>query len=1529
MTAPFDPFAKVDLSVQTQAPDTGQFDPFAGLAGGEAFDPFTRADNALRPFEMQVQRGIEAASSVEIPWERRHPILNALIVEPAKDVASALRASFIGLARAGPVNAGFGAAMYLSSQPREEQDRAMRGSGLILSFIPGMVATRVGAPLALRFIGRGRTAVRAASFLAGEALGGALYGGAAPLEEGKTRREQILEQSAIFAAASGVFAGAAVGVATAFRRYIRALPRAKRIKIIRSYRTRIAQAEEQLAEAGTSLSSLDVSQQARIAQDAYKGAIEEVDPGLLKDFDEKLQNLAQLEEEPTPRFFDEPQRIDVTAPPGERELDLPELPFRQALEQTEPGFRYVTRKGKLVREPIPPEVEPAVAPKGFVPGAGEPTRIAPEEQVFYSGQRETGDFAGTDIIFTTQDAEVAQAYGLVRGGIGTKAFVPKEDARILFANRPFELGHVVSDAEWLAFKKALQKRTGWPDSQIEGIRRSTTEPLTWEAILDFNEPQRSRDFRVLQAIRDIGYDAIHTFDDATRVEGDLLERGAPRTVIHEGQEPVPITIITNPDKFRALTPEETAAISDPRSIEQALDDIFQFEPRLVVPGEPPVAGYVPTAAGDEILGMEPVVRELSLADAIAEDAVARIDPLHVAAPEVRRESELMLQIIGDPGESAMRSTKAIEEAMTKALQREGPAAHEGLLLDLSYPQPWEVDLGRKVTKREAEAVRKGIAEAMRREGVPHPDIAPITLEASEQIKAPWAYGPGKSSVPDLDALSTVAQLPDKHLDELGKAFAKLASESGAVPARVLTGITGAGAEFWALNTEDPGTRRVLATVGGLLLLSSMHSVLGNVLNKHAKSLIMNFNPAKFMSKGTKDMFDSWVGAVLAAKTEAVIMQRQLEKIIPKNLYRAAMFVIEETDPARGFYPAEWALFNQQQQRALLMLSQYNLRLGQLLEHVGVLKQGYVERYVTHKLPPDSFQRWKVTGYRILKTGGGFTERRHIQSLRELEAWAAKEGVAGPVYDLPRVQSAHMAEAHRAISVARLIKELESKTLLIDMPKLQNQVPADWRQLRILGWGNKVAPEPVAKALENISSPQASDFEVLNALDKVKGMWMRSIMFWFWEHGVNALRAWVLTGFNPTHGLGTAISAVKRLDPALVEAARYGLDIFHRPDYVYRTSRAFDKLSQTANKITGIGSIWRGGVAMMEKQDRMLWENIIPAMQYAIYQNKMMKWAKRTSHKFLPGSPEYVTAARESAHYANTVMGKMPTELANPSLLRWLRLVMFSPQWTTSRIALTVNAAGEASEILAGRLNPAHASFLGMKMRQVAMLGALTWLGSKFMSGEEPQFNPNTNKFYMKTGLKSDTGRDVGLDLTGWWQDDLKLFGAPMDYAAARLSPILREGFNQVTGRDYLGRDMTSMQRIESIFRSTGVPAEAAELAIRVGQGIVPGGAPGPGGGELLQRGTGVAAIANVSALPRPMDAMLAKMSKRLLKQVGIPQNEYAIFELSRLLRGNVISGREIIDQRVITYLAYRRRTFATKEPLGYLWEHGRRVMFDF
>ena len=950
--------------------------------------------------------------------------------------------------------------------------------------------------------------------------------------------------------------------------------------------------------------------------------------------------------------------------------------------------------------------------------------------------------------------------------------------------------------------------------------------------------------------------------------------------------------------------------------------LAQIEPQAVTLPTSPPEGFEPTIVGEIAEGAHGGVVQLALGNEAADTAVRRLDPVELMAPQIQSVRSEIENALNDPGITRLVRNKRLRDAIDKAIGADVTASTEGVLLALTEPTP------AKMLTKSQRAASEALDRSLAREAT-----GLIEVHPGELVRASYAYAADAPlATPAVDALSVMGRFADNQLEVLTDRLRKSAvGEAGFITPRALALILGSGAEVVSFNENlDKPAQNVWRAVGGLVLAAALYPRFKDLGRQYAKKLLLHVNPATLMSAAEKAPFASLVETRTWARELGYTQEQLLRKVFPdEGQWRAAVVAIEESDFAQGVFPAEYFTLSPQQQQAVSSLNLFNKALGQLLQTEGVLR-AYRRNYISHRLPAETFAKWRTHGYSTLPTAGGFTKQR-IFSFRELEQWAQANGLQGPITDIGALQGKHIEEAYRAMGNVRLVRTLENQGLIQKLPKMTAQIPQGWRQLDIRGYGDRIAPDAVASALRNMSTPGSSHSELLNAADTIKSWWMRSIMYWFWEHGINALRASVLSSVNPTL-YKQSFEAVRRMDPGLLEAAKYGLNLRHRTDYA-ALAKSVGKAIAAVKSVPGLAQIVELGGKGMEINERVLWHNIVPTMQYAVYTKEMQRWTARTGGKFLPGTTQYTEAARKAASVANTALGRLPTDLANPRLMQWLRLLMFSPQWTISRAAITAHAAGELSEVMAGRLNPLQGTYLPMKIRQVIYTAAVTWGLSKMLSGEEPEFNPNTRKLYARTGLRNAQGREIGLDVLGFWQDDLKLFNAPFDFVASRLNPVLRVVGETVNGRDYMGRDMRGIDKFENIIRSLGVPTETAELAARGIQSAVPGGAPPMSGGEVLQRVSGALATFNVATLPRPMDAAIGKMAERLLRRQGVPVNSDNVWELSRLIRSNILNGTAPVNNSVVLYLAFRRQSHMRSSPIfgpaEHLWQEGRRVLAEF
>lgn len=937
-----------------------------------------------------------------------------------------------------------------------------------------------------------------------------------------------------------------------------------------------------------------------------------------------------------------------------------------------------------------------------------------------------------------------------------------------------------------------------------------------------------------------------------------------------------------------------------------------------------------------------LVQKVAVLDAATDHAVANLDPIEAATPSIKEKKKLMDEAASEihPLPKVKKSVSEQKAGMiAAALRREGSASEEGAVLELTSPTPEELNVLRtkppyvqKALRKEIEEGRSALAQSLTHEK------APIEVSSGESVKAPYVLDPESEhliSPKAMNGFEIGVHLDDATLNSLQDEIKRIASSRGGfIAARLMIGITGSGIDAIAATDDklSPAERTGLWALGSFMTLAAFAPEIKTTLEKTGfiRKFLLQYNPAKIMSDpNAKELFRQYVESMTSSRFNAVTLRDAIGTMFKdKGSQEAAMYAAEE-----GPTSPSWHLLSPSQQKVALFLNQMELRRGVLMKAEGVLDE-YRENYVRHLLPPESFQKWKATGFRILPTGGAFTKPRKIDTLRELQAWAAKEGVPGPLMNPSAVYAFHAQEADRALSVVRLQKALEDKGIIQPFDQTK-PLPEGWRPLGILGQQNKIGPDAVAHALENIAEPRSSSIEIVNSLDTIKGLWMRSIMVWPWEHGLNVLRSLPAIASNPTK-FADAWKAIKDRDPGLVEAVRNGGDLFSRPDYGVRSHEAWQKLTG----MIGLPKVGARVDRIQEHMDRWLWEQVVPSLQYFAYSTRMTDWAEHTKGKFLPGSAEYKTAARAAADFSNTVAGRIPQELTNPKLARLMRFAMFSPQWTTTRLALMTNAAGEIADIADGKLDPRNAAYLPFKMRQLAWGAAITSVGSLIMSGKLPSFNPTNSKFYMNTGMRNSKGQEIGVDMIGWWETDLQVFNHPFNFIFNRLNPAIRVAGETIQGRDYLGRQMTPGQTVGNILSSFGAGystlVSPIAMAVRAARG------PGITRAELLQQAFRSTGIGATSVLPRAIDVATAKFAKKLLVQQGVPATDDNVFRLSILLKENLNQGRNLTDGRVIDFLAYYKRADMLRHPIssaiakglpieGFqgLWQESRRVLAEF
>lgn len=746
-------------------------------------------------------------------------------------------------------------------------------------------------------------------------------------------------------------------------------------------------------------------------------------------------------------------------------------------------------------------------------------------------------------------------------------------------------------------------------------------------------------------------------------------------------------------------------------------------------------------------------------------------------------------------------------------------------------------------------------------------------------------------------------------DEMAGVSAQFAQRLGA---RAVLG-AGSYAAGAAQDEDQSGFHNTsLKAVAGVLGLAAV------LPGPHTKKLLLDFGLTRNVIKmfdlrevATKEgnegmhIFHSTTGVSRAKAVLSANGLRALIKTPQEN--RAFTYVLDE-----GVTAPEYQLLSPEQQKEAISLRTARKMLGQVLESQGLVDD-WLESYYRNTLPKETFDAWQ-TQYKTFKASGTPKQVEDFTKMRNILTWAKQHNLKEPIVNAAEANATHLLEAGALQAIAQTKRYFIDQGLL--KPVASNGILTQgWRRMSGTSLHGLEAPDDVATVMERAYTHSFS----IPYVDALRGMMMKSIMIFPWEHGVNLARGVAAIDVGsarymelPGQKTIQAMKALDNADPVVMEVAKY-TSLMKQPDLLNEASVKLAKnLRKAKLEFLAKGHEWG---------DRKLWENWAPAVQIVAWTTEMRKWGAKTGYKHLRGSPEYEAAARAAGMYADDAAGKIPDLVQDPKLAAAMRLALFSPAWLRTRMSILAHAAGDMQHILAGELNPKDAKYLQYKMKSVALGVAFTWLLSKAMSGEEPEFNPNTTKLYAKTPFYDDKGRQMGVDLVGWWQDDLKLFNDSWMFLENRLNPLLRVVNQTVTGRDVFGNELDGMERWENLIDQLGPPAVIPSAAIRAAKGEM---TPAEG----LRSGSEFLAVGNVSALPHYHDVAIAKMSEKILRMNGLSVHRDNIFELSKYIRQNIRMSGSWYGDNIQSFVAYRKRSQEHNFPITSLWRKGKEIIRD-
>lgn len=798
-------------------------------------------------------------------------------------------------------------------------------------------------------------------------------------------------------------------------------------------------------------------------------------------------------------------------------------------------------------------------------------------------------------------------------------------------------------------------------------------------------------------------------------------------------------------------------------------------------------------------------------------------------------------------------------------------------------------------------------------GFPQP-LAPTSAPTSAPSHLQrWIGELQRLSTEQLQALSGL------QVGQLGGAVAKHAG--------VRVGATALGSGALALSEDpnlSPTDRSALRLIGGAFVLGGTGRYLGSkfAASGFGRQVLESLNPlGQVFDPTLRRAATGSLGFHSMGAASRQVIKEALENVLPRGAseetLHSAMIAIEQGDATPHL-----AMFNTEQQEVFRSLKQLHDWMGTFGQQVGFWDE-YRDNYISLLFPKQQLQR--ESGLAVSAGTEGFLKESRHWTFEQATAWARRAGHAPPIADPRLVVPAHIESFFRAATRSQLADHLRRLGALIPSDikpglagntQLLDYAEKGWRRVEgVRTLPDHLAPTPIAALLEHVNGVGTPPGVIARAYDKAQGVLMRVIMWNAAIHGANVLR-----GAASLDGGVAAYSQywqmVSQADPVMLEAARSGAAVFGRSDLGPRLRSAMDAAltkahgdaAPTINKLKQLVG------PAVEWNDHVLWNRAVPALGLHAWGTQMLDWAERTGGRYLVGSPEYAQAARSAAEFANKQMGLTEPLIRSAGFSSLLRRIFFAPNWMMSRISLMTNAYGQAADVLEGRINPLNAAYLQQRVRMLAVGAALTYAGSRALSGQDPEFNEKTQKFYMRTGqVNPQTGRELGIDLLGWWQDDTKAMNNPMSYLVGKLNPLISLAGDVFSGRDFAGRELSAPEQITNIINSTPI-----------GSAVGAAGAAASGNqADLLKNSARLLGAGGASALPRPMDATIGALAQRLLTEQNIPATDDRTRELALLLRGNILKGRPLISTEVMYLLANDRRQQGAGSAL---WMEARNVV---
>ncbi len=480
-------------------------------------------------------------------------------------------------------------------------------------------------------------------------------------------------------------------------------------------------------------------------------------------------------------------------------------------------------------------------------------------------------------------------------------------------------------------------------------------------------------------------------------------------------------------------------------------------------------------------------------------------------------------------------------------------------------------------------------------------------------------------------------------------------------------------------------------------------------------------------------------------------------------------------------------------------------------------------------------------------------------------------------------------------------------------------------MNLPGWTDHTAPNAVATLLENMAKGPVPSSGIAGAYDMISGLATRAVIYNRFIHGLNLVRENLFAGVG-MDGYSRAAKQLTANDPGILEAAQHNVQVLRGP-IAPRAAEAIDNLLAAGGHgdlTTKALTVARGFIAGGDKV-----QDMIGTTALAVWNKERAKFV--TQHPdVLPGSPAWDTNMDRIGAYANDVAGRVPNYFRSQGAQKFMSRVFLAPQWMETRWNLMRKGLiDEPSTVLNGGLPPTDALYSKFKMRQIAIAAAGTAALSYALSVSPPQFNPQTGKFYAKTGLQDDRGNDIGFDPWGFGQDELTLFGSqspawPLTYLNRKTSPLINVATQLKFGRNYQGTELSPGEAAENAFSNLGGMAQGAEYAAKTGIGLAQG--QTPSAANVVRGAASAAGLGGFSTLPSDNQAVLSSYAAKILQNdYGVPPTAERVWNLTRMMMSDArrSGNKTAFGYLSMSYVANEQRQLQNRSPMDWIWNHAK------